>query len=98
MNRLIVINGNHRALELLKAGHKRAPAIVISISNIDELAQRLPQNAELWGYDMQLNNPRPPLISDFLTPLAIEVPGIIIPSVVDINVGISQQFNVPRPN
>jgi hypothetical protein len=85
-NRLIAINGNHRAFELIRAGHTEAPALVLEPANPNEITW--PQApASFWNLPFMLQNPRPALISDFLTPLAVECSIVLVPSVVDVSIG-----------
>jgi hypothetical protein len=96
VDRLIVLNGNHRAFELLAAGHKRAPALLIEVDDLGVLAAMCPQGPGFWntnflltaGTSLQPNTPRPALMSDFLTPLAIECSCVLVPSIVDVTVGV----------
>ena len=95
VERAVVLNGNHRALELLSAGHKTAPALVLEINDVNALTALCPQGAGFWNANFLLAagtplftaHPRPAYTSDFLTPLAIECSSILVPSIVDVTVG-----------
>jgi hypothetical protein len=82
--RLIVYNGNHRAYELMLAGHKTAPALVIEHTNPGEV-QWL-QGPMFWNQQFLMGE-RPALISDFNTALAVECRAMLMPSVVDVYIG-----------
>lgn len=86
-DRLIALNGNHRAFELLEAGHEVAPALVVQYGNANEV--QWPQGAlgSIWNADFMLTSPRPPIIRDFLSPLAVEYEAPILPSFVDVYIG-----------
>lgn len=100
IDRLIVANGNHRAFELMAAGHQSAPALVIEVNQPEVLQQFCPQGPGFWNLNFLLlagtsacpvaGMPRAPLISDFLTPLAIEASVTLVPSVIDLTTGLPQ--------
>jgi hypothetical protein len=103
IDRAILINGTHRTLEMLKAGHKTVFAIVINVKTQEELATLCPQGFGMWNLDVVLFAgtglvnfpllPRPAILSDFLTPLGIEVPMDLLPSVVNITTSIDPNAN-----
>jgi len=66
-NRLLVANGVHHVLALLKAGRTHAPALICDAGGIEEIG--LPPTTLL----SQVGAPRPPLVADFLEPVAIPV-------------------------
>ena len=90
VNRLIIANGNHRSLKLLNAGYSNIPALVLNTSDMAELSMSIPQGLGFWNANYQIMDPRPPLISDFMSPLAIEYPCVLPESVIDVN------FNNPK--
>lgn len=63
--RLVLRNGVHHVLALLRAGRTHAPAVVSQASTIDELG--LPPTSLL----RRVGAPRPPLVRDFLEPAAV---------------------------
>jgi hypothetical protein len=65
--RLMLINGVHHVLALLRAGRRYAPAILRQSMTVEELG--LPQTSLL----AQAGTPRPPLVRDFLSDCAVQV-------------------------
>jgi hypothetical protein len=61
-NRLIIRNGSHRALSLLKAGHKEVPCVV-QYANRGRLLQ---DGIPLAQLQVCLETPRPPMLKDYL--------------------------------
>jgi hypothetical protein len=63
-NRLILINGSHRAYALRRLGHTHAPAVVQWVSRREELpvvgAPALNKDLDLY-----LSSPRPPVLKDY---------------------------------
>jgi hypothetical protein len=96
VDRMILINGNHRAYELLAAGHTEAPALVIPVSDGNQLGRVVPQGQGFWSLQFMLfagtqvmpTEPRPTYVSDFSSPLAIEATCVLVPSMVEITVGV----------
>ena len=82
--RMLVFNGNHRAYELIRTGHKLAPALVIEHGQPGEVPWL--QGPMYWNPQVLLSE-RPPLISDFGSPLAVEARAMLVPSVVDVFIG-----------
>lgn len=66
--RLVLLNGVHKVLALLRAGRTAIPAIIRRATSIPELG--LAPSTTLL---MHLDKPRPPLVSDFLQQLAVQV-------------------------
>lgn len=100
-NTLVIFNGTHRCLELLAAGFKEAPAIVLSHPDPNEI--EWPSNPGMWKREFIFAQPRPPqfgprppLLSDFLTPLAVEAQVVLLPSVVDVAIGASSPVAMPQ--
>lgn len=94
-NTLVLANGTHRALEMVRSKTSHIPAIVIEHQSPQEF--EWPGGQGFWNPQFLVAGPRqpaqgarPPLIGDFLTDLAIECKVNIVPSIVDLNVGIPQ--------
>lgn len=66
-----VKNGYHRILQLLKQGVEAVPAIVYEAQNWDDAGGN---KTNFFGIDYLRTLDRPPLVSDFLRDVAIEVP------------------------
>lgn len=66
-DRLVVINGVHKALTLLKAGRDWAPVVIRRVNRIEELG--VPATTLL----ARIGDARPPLVSDFLEPVAVQL-------------------------
>jgi len=65
--RLLLLNGVHHVLALLKKGRAESPALIRTASTIDELGL---QKTTLFNH---LGSFRPALVRDFLDPVAIPV-------------------------
>lgn len=66
--RLVLLNGVHKSLAALKAGRSALPAVIRTATSLPELGiQQSPT------YLAQIGNPRPPLVTDFLHPIAVEL-------------------------
>jgi hypothetical protein len=71
-NRLILMNGSHRAYALRESGIYRAPSLILELTRRDELDLVGP--AELKDRpDAYLTAPRPPLLKDYFDPLLRKV-------------------------
>lgn len=68
--RYFLFNGYHRVVDALAAGIAELPALVVEVLNPLEL--QLPGNG-LFNALFILGSPRPPLLSDFSTPAAMDV-------------------------
>ena len=66
-NRLVLINGTHRALALLQMGVTEAPCVIQTISRPEELSMLAPRDLLRNPHDF-LSSPRPMLLKDFLDP------------------------------
>jgi len=66
----IVMNGHHRALSLLRKGHKMVPGVV---ATVESYPQTGPRPAELLSPEMVMSD-RPALLPDFDSRAAIAVP------------------------
>jgi hypothetical protein len=66
-NRLVLINGSHRAYALREMGITHAPCVVLDVSQEHEFDLKVPdpvkENSELY-----LRHPRPPLFKDYFDP------------------------------
>lgn len=69
-DRYFVKNGYHRIFHLLGRGITQVPALVTDAVNPQELGCN---NAGFFGLDYVMGLPRPPVMSDFLGPVAIEL-------------------------
>ncbi len=94
---LIVSNGTHRVYELVRAGFTSAPAIVISRAFIDEVEGL--DVPGMWSKGFIFTQPRPqhwgvrpPLITDFLSPVAVETDVLLTGSVVDVTIAPPMSF------
>jgi len=65
--RLILVNGVHHVLAMIKAGRKQAPAVVRRAIMVQELG--IPPTTLLG----QISAARPPLVKDFFSPCAVSV-------------------------
>ncbi len=65
--RLVLLNGVHKALAMIRAGRTTTPAIIRRATAIQELGL---QPSTLL---LQLDKPRPPLVADFLHALAVQM-------------------------
>lgn len=63
-------NGYHRAVAMLAKGHKHVPALVVETDSFQMTGAAGPG---FFTVD-SLSSPRPPLLSDFLSPAGIDVP------------------------
>jgi hypothetical protein len=63
-NRLILINGNHRACTLLALGITNAPIVVQKIPDEEHIDGMVP-SAVRRDHDFYLKNPRPPVLKDY---------------------------------
>ena len=86
INRMIILNGTHRAFELLKAGHVNAPAMVFPVTSLAELPNVIPQGQGFFPLDFMINCPRPALLSDFIGELSVDSFGIASSSILDITI------------
>lgn len=86
IDRTLILNGTHRAYELLKAGHVKVPAMVYQVTDLQTLTAQIPQGPGMFTTDFLINNPRPALLNDFISELAIDSYGLIVPSILDINI------------
>jgi len=68
--KLIIANGHHRAVALLKAGHDRAPVLVSTVSEIGATPMVRPSMFN----PRTVLGPRAPRLVDFLGPAAVELP------------------------
>ena len=95
-NSLVLANGVHRCLELLRRKTSEVPAIVVSYSDPGRYAW--PTGLGYWAPQFLLSNsrnrqlfgPRPPFLSDFLTDLAIECDVFQIPSIIDVTISAAE--------
>jgi hypothetical protein len=87
VDRMIILNGTHRAFELLKAGHVQAPAMVFPVTSLAALPIQIPQGQGFFSLDYMLHSPRPALISDFFGQLAVDSFGLVASSILDITIG-----------
>ena len=66
-NRLVLINGTHRAYALLEMGITHAPAVIHTVTRPEELAVVAPREV-LACAEQFLNIPRPIVLKDYLDP------------------------------
>jgi hypothetical protein len=75
-DRLILVNGSHRAFALRDKGVKHAPCLIQQVSRIEEL--ELVGAGEIFERrDLYVNAPRPPLLKDYFDTklrIAVQVP------------------------
>lgn len=64
--RLVLLNGVHKVLAAIRAGRSMLPAVLRTANSIPELGLQQPPT-----FLAHLLAPRPPLVSDFLQPIAV---------------------------
>ncbi len=87
--RLILINGNHRACALLGLGIGQVPCIVQKVPGPEQLDSMVP-SAVRRDKDFYLKNPRPPVIKDYFNP-ALAKTVFLAQSAREIRVGYSHE-------
>jgi hypothetical protein len=93
-NRLILMNGSHRAFALRDMGITHAPCVIQRASRREELEAIL-QNEVTQKPDLYLTAPRPPLLKDYFDPaLRKEVPVIRKDRLVRLSF-VVEQFDIP---
>ncbi len=88
---LVLANGIHRAFEMARAGRTHMPAIVIEHKDLNEY--QWPTGPGFWNAQFltatqrqPAQGARPPLVTDFLTGLAVECAVNVVSSLVEMNI------------
>lgn len=92
--RLILENGVHHVLALASKGRKRAAAVLKHVHRREELA--INTQSSLFAPDTYFNAARPPLVTDFLTPLATPAVARSVLTVYRVAIQV-EQIQVPDP-
>jgi hypothetical protein len=93
-NRLILLNGSHRAYALRELGIKRIPCIIQRITRREEL-EAVIQGEVSQKPDLFLKAPRPPMLKDYFDPaLTKQVPVVRKNRLVKVSFGV-EQFDIP---
>jgi hypothetical protein len=82
---LLLWNGTHRSYDLLRAGHNVVPALVVEHAMPNEVPW-ITNNPQLWVPPVLLS-PRPPMLADFNSELAVQCLTVTMPSMFDVSIG-----------
>lgn len=88
-DRYILKNGYHRCYQLLAAGEAHVPAVVREVDSYDDTGAK----GSGWFQDGMILGPRPPLVVDYLTDVAVDLESKVQNKVVRV---FSEKFDVER--
>jgi hypothetical protein len=98
-DKLILTNGIHRCFKLLSAGLTHVPALIVQRSSVEEV-ENLNQPG-VWTTQFIFSHPRPPhwgprppILSDFLSPIAVDAEILLGESIIDLSISMSSSINI----